>query len=341
MNLYSTDELVGVVDSLKRPQRFLTNRYFPNVVRSTSKFVHVDVEKKKRRMAPFVSPRSQGKIVETEGFHTNTIRPAYLKPKNAYDPESAIESRGMGEGLTGSASPADREAAWVAKTLNDHLDMRDRRLEWMAAQALINAQVTITGEGFDAIVVDFQRDAGQSVALAGAARWGEAGVDELASLKAWSLQTQQLIGSPITEWVMDPEAFDLFTQDARVQSLLDNRRGGGDSDLFLGPAGSADPQFQGRIGPWAFYTYQDWVVDPITDVESPLLPANTVLGGSPAIMGRQHFGAIYDRAAGYQALPFFPKMWEIEDPSSLILMSQSAPLLAPWRPDASFRATVR
>lgn len=341
MDLYSTDELRGVVESLKRPSRFLTSMFFSAVVASTSKFVHIDVQKKKRRMAPFVHPRSQGKIVETEGFFTNTIQPAYLKPKSAYDPESAIEFRTMGEALTGNLSPQQREQAWIAMTLADHLDQRDRRLEWMAAQALINAQVTITGEGFDSIVVDFQRDAGQTVALAGAARWGEAGVDPLALLRTWSFQTQKLIGSAIEDWIMEPDAFELLIQDARVLALLDNRRGGEGSNLFVGPPGSAAPQLQGRIGNWRFWTYQDWVVDPITDVESPLLPQYQVLGTSPAIMGRQHYGAIFDRAAGYQALSFFPKMWENEDPSALYLMSQSAPLVAPWRPDASFSATVR
>lgn len=341
MNTYSTDELLGVVRSLKRPQRFLSQRYFGMPVTSTSAEVHIDVQKAKRRMAPFVHPRSQGKIVETQGFQTNTIKPAYIKMKTPYDPESAIEFREMGEALTGNLSPAQREMAWTVKTLDDHMDQKDRRVEWMAAQALTTGAITVTGEGFDAIDIDFGRDAGQTKALLGAARWGEAGVDPLADLKAWSLATQQLIGVPIAEWVMEPDAFEVFTQDARVQNLLDNRRGGERASLSLAPAGAAEPQFQGSIGPWDFYTYQDWVVDPLTDVESPLIPQYGVIGGSTSIMGRQHYGAIYDRKAGYAALPFFPKMWENEDPSALFLMSQSAPLLAPWRPDASFFATVR
>jgi hypothetical protein len=40
----------------------------------------------------------------------------------------------------------------------DQIDMLNRRLEWMAAQALVNGTVTITGDGFPTTLVDFGRD---------------------------------------------------------------------------------------------------------------------------------------------------------------------------------------
>ncbi len=340
MDQYSTEELIEIFRNLKVPQTFLTRRYFGAIRQSDKSKVHIDIEKGKRRLAPFVSPKSQGKIVETLRHQTDTITPAYIKDKRPFDPENAIDHRTLGEALLGDLSPEEREARWVAMTLVDQQEMIDRRLEWMAVQIMLTGQVTISGEGFDDIVVDFLRAAAQTIALAGAARWGEAGVDPYLNLQTWSLLAQKNSGAAITEWVMEPDAFDLFSQDARVQNLLDTRRGSS-ATLESAPPGRAEPQFQGSIGNFGFWTYQDWYEDPVTEVDTQLLPQYAVLGVSSGFEGRQHYGAIRDKKAGYRALPFFPKMWDEEDPAGTYLMAQSAPILAPGRPDASVGATVR
>ena len=44
--------------------------------------------------------------------------------------------------------------------------------------------------------------------------------------------------------------------------------------------------------------------------------------------------------ADLQALDIFPKMWKNPDPSVIYLMSQSAPLMIPSRPNCTLRARV-
>ena len=61
---------------------------------------------------------------------------------------------------------------------------------------------------------------------------------------------------------------------------------------------------------------------------------------SPAVDGVRAFGAIMDRKAGWRATPFFPKMFEQEDPSAVYLMTQSAPLMIATRPNATLKAKV-
>ena len=56
--------------------------------------------------------------------------------------------------------------------------------------------------------------------------------------------------------------------------------------------------------------------------------------------GVRAFGAILDPRAGYQALPIYSKNWIAEDPAAEYIMSQSAPLMIPGRPNASLKATV-
>ena len=58
------------------------------------------------------------------------------------------------------------------------------------------------------------------------------------------------------------------------------------------------------------------------------------------VMGVKAFGAILDKKASFQPLPIFPKMWDEDDPSATILMTQSAPLMVPINPNNTFRARV-
>jgi hypothetical protein len=90
----------------------------------------------------------------------------------------------------------------------------------------------------------------------------------------------------------------------------------------------------------SLYTYSGTYTDPEDGVVKHILPANTVLVGSPGVEGVRHFGAIRDLKAGIQARQYFVKSWEVEDPSRRFLLMQSAPLLVPYRPNAVLSATV-
>jgi len=92
--------------------------------------------------------------------------------------------------------------------------------------------------------------------------------------------------------------------------------------------------------PWRIWTYQDWYIDD-AGVEQQMLPNGTVIGAAQGqVMGTRHFGAIRDAELGYRATEFAPKSWTEKDPAVRYLMLQSAPLVVPYRPNATFRATV-
>ena len=126
-------------------------------------------------MSPFVSPLVEGKLVEQRRVQTNQFKPAYIKDKRAPDLRKPVR-RAIGEQIGGTLTGAEREAANVELEMTDQLDMLDRRLEWMAAQALINGTVTITGEGFPTVVVDYGRDATLTVAKTSTGKWTQANI---------------------------------------------------------------------------------------------------------------------------------------------------------------------
>jgi hypothetical protein len=57
-----------------------------------------------RRLAPFVSPKVAGRIVQEKGYSTYTFKPAYIKIKTRIDPSAKI-TRAAGEQIGGGATP--------------------------------------------------------------------------------------------------------------------------------------------------------------------------------------------------------------------------------------------
>src|SRR5262249_40761316 len=155
--------LIQVVPSLKRPTTFLLDNFFPNIVMSDTEEVAIDVDVGIRRMAPFVSPLVEGKLVEQRRYQTNLFKPAYIKDKRAPDLRKPIR-RMIGERIGGEMTGAMREAANLAAEMTDQIDILTRRCEWMAAQVLTTGSVTIQGEGYPTVVVDFGRDPSLTIA---------------------------------------------------------------------------------------------------------------------------------------------------------------------------------
>lgn len=143
-NIFDTSVLVQVVPNLKTSQNWLLDRFFPNVVTYETEEVAIDVDVGLRRMAPFVSPLVEGKLVESRKYQTNTFKPAYIKDKRAPDLRKPIR-RQIGERIGGEYTAAEREMLNLQFEMTDQIDMINRRLEWMAASALVSGTVTVNG----------------------------------------------------------------------------------------------------------------------------------------------------------------------------------------------------
>ena len=341
MDLFSTDALVAQVEDLRgRPPSnpTLLSIFFPNIIEETSEEIHFDAGNKPRRIAPFVSPLMEGKLVESLGHTTKTFKPAYVKDKRVFDSARPLK-RVMGEALTGNLSPQERIQRLIAMDLADQLSMLRRRKEVMASEALRLGQVTVTGDGFPTVVVNFGRDAGLSIDLSGgAAEWDDAGVSPVENVEDWSATVLEKSGGFPTDVIFTPNAWRLFRADPLFEKAVDLRRAGNDRVDFT-PRIDTGLVFLGTMGNRRLFLYYDWYIDD-AGAEVPIIPDNTVILGSAAIEGVQAQGAIRDEEAGFQATEFWPKSWVQKDPSVRFLLGQSAPLVVPFRADASLSAIV-
>jgi hypothetical protein len=334
---YSLTFLAAAVASLIRPQTGLLDMFFPMVQQSEAPEIKFDTLDGKRRISPFVSPLIAGKLVTSKGKKTNTFTPAYVKDKRVLRPKDALK-RAAGEKIGGSMTNNDRRMLLLRQEITDQTEMLSRRQEVMASEVLRTGKVTVTGEGFDTVVVDFGRNAAHTVTLSGAARWGQVGIVPLRDVEDWSLTMLQNSGAVVTDVVMDTKAYRLFIADQDTKDAIDTTLGA-PSRVELAAMAKLGMSYKGQIDNVSYWVYSDWYVND-ADTEVPMIPDNTVILGSRDMEGVRHFGAIEDEEAGLQSQEYFTKSWVQKDPSLRVLLMQSAPLVVPYRPDASFCATV-
>ncbi|MBT9159039.1 MAG: hypothetical protein DDT26_00288 [Dehalococcoidia bacterium] len=337
--IIETHELIGVVETFHQPNTYWLDLCFPTEFRSQSEYIDFDLVDKGRRLAPFVAPNVQGQPLVQRGEAIRKFRPAYIKPKDAVDPARLLQ-RKAGERIGGDMSPKQREDAIVADILLEHTNGIWRRWEWMAARAIIDGAVVVQGENYPRVQVGFGRNAANTKVLTLGARWSEATATPLDDLENWMTEMHQRAGFTPTRVTMGLSAWRAFFKNAAVEKMLDTRRGSANT-LETGPGNGRPFQYRGSLtsNGLEIFTYND-VYEDNTGVLQPFMSPNDIVMTSPAVDGVRAFGAIMDRKAQWAALPIFPKMYEQEDPSGLFLLTQSAPLMIPKRPDATMRVTV-
>lgn len=343
-SVHETAVLVDVVADLKRPQSALLDRYFGVEKRFDTEMVIVDLIKGRRTIAPLVSPLVPGRVQERQRHATNAIRPAYIKAKTPFDPATTPVERQPGEAVGGSLSGQERHDRALIRELEAQMAQVVRREELMAAEALRTGKLVLQGEDYPLTSVDFQRDASLTVAtLTGTALWSASTTAKPArNFEAWAKLVRQASGANPTDVIMGDDAFSEFIDIASVQDSLDNKGIVG-AQMQPGTEVAEGLTFHGVFNRRNIFTYSGWYVDPADDTEKEIWPAKVVAmvaPGEQGVMGRRLYGAIKDPKAGFQALPFFPKMWEDDDPATTWLMTQSAPLVVPQRPDATMSVQV-
>ncbi|WP_311276164.1 major capsid protein [Methylobacterium sp. WCS2018Hpa-22] len=361
MDLFSTHALNRVVEELPANPAFLLNAFFPTVEVSDSETIMFDHVKGARRIAPFVAPTVAGKVILEAGYETESFRPAYIKDKRVFNPDKQFKRR-AGEKIGGSLTPEQRLAGAVAWALSDQLDMWVRRLEVMAAEVLTTGKLVIKGENYPEKVVDFRRDPALTITLTGLDKWDVEGVDPVDDLEEWSQTVYEKSFIRPTDAVMDMHVWkvvrgklaeiDNETGLPTAAALMMKARLNTDvraldeakvklGPLVIGGEGAVLVAiFTSGSGTLRLWAYNDAHVDPETGIEVSNLPAGTVLLLSTGIEGVRHFGAIKDLKAGLQPRQYFVKSWEEEDPSERYMLGQSAPLLVPYRKNASLSAKV-
>jgi hypothetical protein len=337
---YDTATLLEVSRHIKTITPFWLS-FFPRVITFNTPEIFFDkVDQDYRRLAPLVVPNVQGRNMTVGGYSSLSFAPAYVKPKHAVDVNMVIERR-AGEALgAGSLSLPQRRDAAIAEILRIHDVLLTNRNEWLAARALIDGSVTLSGEDYPSTTVSFQRHASLSYALLTTARWTETTGTPMTDIMTARVNANSRSGARISNIVFGGDAWGYFEARVDVKALMDRNYGGLSGEVQRMRDGYEGVEYMGSIsGHMGGGRLQLWVdtskyVDEAGS-EQFFLNQKTVVGMAD-IEGAQCFGAIKDLDS-LMPVQKFTKMWKQEDPSAEFILTQSAPLMVPKRPNASFK----
>lgn len=355
MDNYDLATLLGVLDR-QTPDPLFFLQFFPREITFSTEKIMFDEISDDRRLAPFVAPHVEGRVMARLGYDTKSFKPAYVKPKHDVDVMQQFQRR-AGEALvTGTLTAQQRYDATIAENFRRERNMIDRRINWMCAKAMTEGAVVVEGEDYPRVTVDYGRDPSLTEVLAGTARWGESAATPLADLQVKMKLARKLSGGRITDIIMGEAAYERFYADAEVKELLNTnfRIGGSSADAaILGQAdtdSSAELKAVLRGGESAsavrIHTYAGWYHDRNPDTgavtEVSYIDENAVIGVGNRMDGVQAFGAIKDPNARLQPLRYFPRIVDKknDDPAKEYTLTQSAPLPIPVEPNNTFKLQV-
>lgn len=334
ISIFASRAMAAAMRQEKKTGAFILDLLFSKTEPVTSETVDIDIIKGKRRMAPFQSPRVEGKLVEKLGFTTNSYKPAYIKPKKVLESADIVNNRASGESVYALQSPEERASMKLAEELTDLEDMIIRREEWMACQQIVNGYVDVVGDGVN-YRIDLLMDADHKITLTGTDIWTDAGSNPNSDIGTAVQLISKDAGKSANVMIGNTTTMDVYVNHAKVQNTLNTRR----IDLgMIKPEDMGDGvSYYGYVTvngkQLDLYGYDNWYIDD-NGVEQPMIPDGQVVITSTKADFRRHYGAIKDKKAGFAAIPRFPKTWDEEDPDATWLMVQSAPLPAAHEIDA-------
>lgn len=345
INLFQSRVMLAMLEQMLPVRTFFLDRFFDgtNPMVSNTEHIDIDVIKGNRRMAPFVNPKLEGKVVERDGYKTFSYKPAYIKPKMITTAEDILK-RQPGEIVYGATqTPADRAAEQLSRDMAELDRMITRRIEWMCAKALTTGKIPVQGDGIDD-EVDFLMSSDNIITLSGTALWSDfTNADPLQNLRTWKRQMSKASGLVATDVVMGADAMDNFLK-------CDNVLGANNLfDMRNVNIGRIEPRIMADMGVTYYgtiteigldlWTYEEYFYNEVTRTTDDMMPKDKVLLLASGARREMHYGAIKDLSA-IAPVPRFPKTWTKEDPSARFLMVQSAPLPAPHQVDGQLVATV-
>lgn len=351
MDAYSTGAIAQVVRLIQPVRPFLFDTFFRNKVLSKEKEILFDVMIGRRRVSPIVAPHVPGKLVDSNGYRLDRIEPANVKDLRAIDLDRPLK-RGIGEPIGGAPelTPAQREAAIVKEELEDQINMYWRRQELMAADALDDGIVVVTGEGYPSVNVDYQRPAGHTVTLTTTARWTtdagltiQSGVSPVEDVETWSITFLQNSGLGVTDIVFGPIAWKTFKKDPLFKTAVDTTLRGTTASAEFATAPMEGGKIVGYLNnDTRLWLYNNWYVDPADNTEKAMLNPYSVLFGNDSPEGSQTrgYGVIQDALLKFPSVEFAARSFIPNDPARTHLLGQGAPLPILSRPAATFRARV-
>lgn len=340
-----------------RPEPRPFSRFFTIGFNATDEWI--DFEKLPipgRRLAPFVKPLGRGR-----GIYSDKTKGSRFKPANVVIEETVDPLRGLSfePGIDVSMydasklTPVQRREMLKVQMTVQALAAIERRKEWMRAKAIINGEITCVYEDGDTVVVNFGRAAGHTEVLTSGSRFGDSGVSVVGKFQQIfdTMNDADFGGLPV-QIEMGGGVWSVIRNDAEIKQNLDKYRPVGGVEIERGITVSGDRSKRFKVGEITVgggsgQVVELWVNNETFEADNGtqvryLGNNEMVFAATPeAVMGVECNGMIIDPDAEYQALPVFPKNFEVRNGRVVTehLSFEAAPLAVVVNPNATYKLT--
>lgn len=229
MNLYGTTTMLNGMQSQKPTRTFLKDNYFPGGETFATESVIIDYEDEgSEKLAPGM--KSGAMNVQRTGFVSKELTAPMLAVKRTLTAAQA-NRRVFNESIVSTRTPKQREAALLAKDLDELDKMITRREEWMCAKLFTENTYTIDQylNGYSDVkqpwTIDFfgeGNSTNQAIHTIDK-EWTEADSDPITDL-ADMCEKLTRRGLAATDVILGGDAAKAFLRNKLVMELLDNRR---------------------------------------------------------------------------------------------------------------------
>ena len=349
--LWDTRRSLGVFRAVE-PAPIYWAPWFTQQINSTDEYI--DFEKlpvPSRKLAAFALPLARGASAYDDSVRTFRVKPAYIKMDDAVDPlKPLIKQAGIDPSMLDESnlSPMQRLELLKVAIAAAHRRAIDLRFDWLAARAIIDGKVTLTGKDYPTTLVDFGRAAYQTVTLSDGTRIGDSGVKALDVIQTQlDVMNDAEFGAMPTRITMGGSVWSVLRNDAGLLEHLDTQIRNPAHDIERGlNAGKIFKVGELSVGGQSGQRIELWVnnetyIDPETGSSARYLGAKEmVFTGTPeALQGFRCFGRIIDQDARYEAIDVFAKNYaeQVGDITVQRISHKSAPLMVPVNPDATLK----
>jgi hypothetical protein len=349
ISIYDPRVMDQVVRVLPTVGGFFTDTFFKTRLPVVGTKVDVDFFKGKRRISAFVNPKSAAKAIEKIGYKTNTFETPLLKPKDVTTIED-LSVRMPGEQLYGGMSREERALMLLTNALSDFNDMNKRRVELMAAQAMLTGTIPVIGEGVN-YTIDFNFTNKET--LTSGAKWDQTTARPMDDIDRYVLACQKNGYHTPNVCLMEYGAYNNFIKRITEQNLLNQYSGNLELAVINPTQLSENVIYGGMIKKYnmPIYIYNEWYLDdwtnPDVPTEQPIVPAGTVLLGSTNAKTKIYYGEITlaDETAASKFRSVIgesaAQTWIEKDPAARYLTLHSRPLPVPQEVDSWYVSKVQ
>lgn len=333
LELLDIGELALIHENYAPMDSWLLDKFFPNrksFNRDEVPIAELDIQSD---LAPLVAPNIAGKAFDPRtAIPVDFVKPAYLKPKNQVTPadawDTALVARLRDSHLisTGSNQLSDQDKYVIAQieTMKRNRDSIDNRKILMACEFFTTGKIVLESDDYTRNVVSYNRD--NSLAFTPVIPWDQANAKPVDDIEIMAQRLLDAEGGEAKYAVMSGKVFAALSSSADFKEKFVKPYVGISVPYRPELVASKTAKFKGYLGDielWAYdATYR------ANGVRQRFIPKDffSLVSDDQGYVTQCRIKNI---KAGGQASDYFEDQWYQEDPSGIMLLTESAPLIVP------------